>query len=77
MVCLLQKNSTRDETILKLTNNLIQEQLSYLLDTKQPRTTLPKTIHDLLCSQACHGKLLKIVVIVKLHCDYFSLIYNY
>ena len=49
--------SSRDETISKLTYALIQEQLSYILDAKQQSRGLPKTIFNLLCSQACHGKL--------------------
>lgn len=52
----LQPLNSRDETIAKLTYALIQEQINYMRDTKRQGGGLPKTIFNLLCSQACHGK---------------------
>ncbi|CAI9719393.1 DNA mismatch repair protein Mlh3-like [Octopus vulgaris] len=49
-----ERKYNRRSVIEELLQTLIKEQIELLQDTHGSRGSLPKTIHNVLCSQACH-----------------------
>lgn len=50
-----ERKHNRNTVAVDLVQAVIKEKIELLHDTRGAHSTIPKTIHNLLCSQACHG----------------------